>query len=364
VSDTGRHIDALTGLRGIAAWWVVLYHFHANFDSFLVPAASRFVANGYLAVDLFFVLSGFVLFLNYGRAFEALEPRAVYRFLAARLARIYPLHFVVSVLFLANPLAILLFSESGQISARYDPGYYFASLLLVHNWGFYDQIAWNIPSWSISTELFAYILFPALAVAIHRYAGAAGRAAVVIGLLVAAIAALFGALGVQSIGEGIPTLGLVRCVLEFSLGALCCRFYLSRPPPGAGEHRLALALFAGLAGLYIGTAAPDYLVMPAAFVALILGLTFPGGWTGRVLASRPLLFLGEISYSTYLVHYFVKDWVKFLLVENDARQSLLVLAVYLGAIFLASILLYRAVEKPGRSLFRNLLIQRRREPAE
>src|SRR5207253_1604119 len=84
------------------------------------------------------------------------------RFFVARFARIYPLHAFMMAVLLLNPLA-QLFSRAGLDDARYDPSYFFLSLLMIQNWGFTGHLAWNIPAWSISTEWFAYFLFPPFA---------------------------------------------------------------------------------------------------------------------------------------------------------------------------------------------------------
>ena len=109
-------IPALTSVRGIAAWWVVLYHFRENLPSRSPEWLLALTAHGYLAVDLFFILSGFVLALNYAESFRGSLAGAT-NFYQLRFARIYPLHFVMLMLFLLNPLAIALFSAGGDASA-------------------------------------------------------------------------------------------------------------------------------------------------------------------------------------------------------------------------------------------------------
>ena len=104
------------------------------------------------------LLSGFVLALNYAESFRGGLAGAT-GFYRPRFARIYPLHFVILMAFLLNPAAIALFSTSGDTSAyRWD--YFGLSLFLVQNWGLSSELAWNDPAWSISTEVFAYLLFP------------------------------------------------------------------------------------------------------------------------------------------------------------------------------------------------------------
>ena len=154
-----RMLPTLTGVRGFAALAVLFYHIRGGMAGYLPGAVIDGFAHGYLAVDLFFVLSGFVLWWNYGPAFVAEGTRAAPRFLARRIARIFPLH-------LAILAAMALFALALLASGR-DPGphYGFAALpahaLLVQNWGFTADLRWNDPAWSISTEWAAYLLLAA-----------------------------------------------------------------------------------------------------------------------------------------------------------------------------------------------------------
>ena len=87
-----RHLDALTGIRGIAAWAVVFYHIRLSLAGLLPAPVIEWLAKGYLAVDLFFILSGFVIWYNYApriRQGGAAETRL---FLWRRFARVWPLH--------------------------------------------------------------------------------------------------------------------------------------------------------------------------------------------------------------------------------------------------------------------------------
>ena len=90
----GRRDDirSLTGLRGVAAWWVVLYHFNELLPVSVHGWPTALLGRGYLAVDLFFILSGFIIAYNYLDGFSAFDPRKYLHFLGVRIARIYPLH--------------------------------------------------------------------------------------------------------------------------------------------------------------------------------------------------------------------------------------------------------------------------------
>jgi peptidoglycan/LPS O-acetylase OafA/YrhL len=356
ISQPG-HLHALTGLRGIAAWWVALYHFRVVFRSGLPDWLQPLVAHGYLAVDLFFVLSGFLLALNYADKVHVTDGASVRGFLVARIARIWPLHAVMSLLFLLNPIAILLFSTQKQLGGRYDADYWLMSVVLVQNWGFARHLAWNVPAWSISTEWAAYLLFPFLVWIGWRIARTRRAAIACLVVMLMLVAAFFAAMGTYSLDNDIPRYGLARCLLEFTCGLFLYRAWSF----GGGRlsHGLRLAMagvaVAGIAAFAVG-AAPDWAVLPASFAALIVVLAEDRAWPGRVLAWGPVLFLGEISYSTYLAHWFVRDWTKFLVLDTVGER--LSFVIFLSVTFAASVLLFYLVEKPGRAFIRRTLAPR------
>jgi peptidoglycan/LPS O-acetylase OafA/YrhL len=343
-------IPALTSLRGIAAWWVVLYHFREYLPSRYPEWLSGLSAQGYLAVDLFFILSGFVLALNYAESFrDSLAGAADFYWL--RFARIYPLHFVMLTLFLLNPLAVAMFSASGDTS-EYSWDYFLLSLFLVQNWGFSTGLGWNVPAWSISTEVFAYLFFPFVAFLI-------GRVIVTIGSALLAMAALLMVLVIAaqaaggSLGDDIPGFGLTRCSLEFLMGMLVwrVRHRLGFATPWLSHAAILLA--AGLILSYALLPIGDALVMPAAFALLVFGLADPLARPGIWLNWSWLETAGLISYSTYLSHFFIRAWVKFVLVRPGISEWIPLL-VYLVLVALASVVLYRMVEVPGRRWLRGV----------
>jgi peptidoglycan/LPS O-acetylase OafA/YrhL len=345
-----QDIPALTSIRGIAAWWVVLYHFRQYLPAGSPEWLSALTAHGYLAVDLFFILSGFVLALNYAESFRISLAGAT-DFYRLRFARIYPLHFVMLMLFLLNPLAIALFSASGDTSA-YGWDYFVLSLFLVQNWGFSTELAWNDPAWSISTEVFAYLFFPFAAMLMGRVIVTVGAALLLMAALLMVLALAAQAVG-GSLGYDIPGFGLTRCCLQFLLGMLVWRLRVALGFATPWLSHAAILLAAILILTYMLLPIGDALVMPAAFALLVFGLADPQAHPGIWLNARWLETLGLISYSTYLSHVFIKIWVKFALVRPGIPQWMPLL-VYLVLVALASIVLYRMVEVPGRRWLRGL----------
>jgi peptidoglycan/LPS O-acetylase OafA/YrhL len=348
---TVTQIDSLTSLRGMAAWLVVLYHVREWSPFPLSGVTFTILGSGYLAVDFFFVLSGFVIALNYGLVVQQPSIRTYGWFLSRRLARIYPLHIAILGAFLLNPLAIMLFSTAKEPGARYDAIYYLASVFLVQNWGFTRGLAWNIPAWSISTELAAYLLFPLIGVAVSRICSSRAACLLLAILVSLLLTAAFQEASLPSLGNGIPTHGVARCLASFTLGVIAAHYFVNYQDQLRGQRRIfltvALATFAACALLDV----PNYWYVPGCFTLLVLYFASRDEDAPPLLTSKWLVYLGEISYSTYLVHYLIKDWVKFVSAGPGGPE----LAAYLGLVLLSSFLLYRYVETPGRSWLRRLL---------
>ena len=341
----------LTALRFFAAAWVALYAFWPNLDVAFVPTL---VTKGYLGVELFFILSGFILSHVYLAAHG--EKRFSYGgFLWARIARVYPLHLAtligVGVLGLAA-VAMGMAIDANILSWPSLP----ANLLMLHAWGLAPQSGWNHSSWSISAEWFAYLAFPAFAFVAWRLRdrpvlAVTGAAAFMIGLYAA-----FQALAGFSLTEATIRWGALRIVPCFALG---CALYLMHrrrtlPRPGwiAGACVLAMAV-AGSLG------APDGAVVLLGGGLILALASLPNtGW----LASRPAVYLGEISYAVYMV---LVPW-QLLAVNLAARvtgaedkklQLFVWLAIVLAVPVVAAIA-HHLVERPARRVLRGLADRR------
>lgn len=328
-------LKPLTGLRGLAAWYVVL--FHIRLSTPLPAPVLTVLGKGYLAVDLFFMLSGFVLWLNYAERLRSEGLAGAPAFLWRRVARIWPLHLFV----LAGAVAFALLLIA---TGRPNPGDYpFAELplhvVLIQNWGFTDHLAWNDPAWSISCEFAAYLLFPLLCLSVDRRRFRTPALLLALLLLAGALALIFAAAGLPQLGDDIPHFGLARCFAEFAMGTILCALW----------QRGVRSLWPALGGLAaaIGWAAglPEPFAAPLLFAGLLLALA-----NTRLLSDPVTLWLGEVSYSTYLAHFLLFVLFKLLFVSDPAHVPLLVLGVYLLLVLGASALLHRWIERPAQKL--------------
>jgi peptidoglycan/LPS O-acetylase OafA/YrhL len=343
-------LDALTGARGLAAWYVVLYHVRGAFDGSIPPVVIEFLSKGYLAVDLFFVLSGFVMWLNYGPKFEAEGLMAAPDFLKRRLARIYPLHFVMLTLFVA--FACLL-----AVTGRDLSGYPFAELplhyTLSHNWGFTEALAWNDPAWSISTEFGAYLALPFTALLIRKLPRQTWSDAALILCLAAVLASVFARNGAEELGIAISELGLLRCLAEFFIGVLVCRIWQREAKAGVA---IAAVIATGLVLVLALGFATEIWTAPTFFAALVYLLARSSSAAANPFSSRLLVHLGNISYSTYLAHCFLWVMFKIAFVNDVENVSTGLMLLFIAGTYGASELLYRFVEVPGRQWMQQVQI--------
>ncbi len=174
-STSAEQLPSLTSLRGIAALWVVLYHYTAQYLPNLDTSNyTQVIGKGYLAVDMFFMLSGFVMTHVYHHAFSKSITDNYKGFLVARFARLYPLHIFILLLFVAtaasaNFAANATTGVSHTIPAEGPRSFtaLFANIFMVQGLEA-GKLSWNYPAWSISVEFIAYLAFPFALPAIWR----------------------------------------------------------------------------------------------------------------------------------------------------------------------------------------------------
>jgi peptidoglycan/LPS O-acetylase OafA/YrhL len=298
--------DKLESLRGIAACAVAIHH--SPFAITSEPGA--FVASSYLFVDLFFMLSGFVMTHAYrDRILRGLPFR---RYAALRLARLYPLHVVTHFLFLGVVLAQVAVYSFGVGST--DPATslhlssFWTNLMLLQALGIQDYLYWNRPSWSISAELLAYVAFFVLTRTLDR----AGR---LLPPLIAG-AAIYSALLVYDTRRLDVTydFGGLRCVAGFYLGSFLYRLH-GRTTTRHAKTRLFqtaaefVAVAVAVVGVTFSQQGSIFIVAAlSAFAAIILVFTSSStGLLGTALQSRALHNIGLWSYSIYLLHLICFD---------------------------------------------------------
>jgi peptidoglycan/LPS O-acetylase OafA/YrhL len=349
----------LDSWRGLCALWVAVFHFRIISH----VGDIQLIRHGPLAVDFFFVLSGFVLTSAYGGKLGGNNERL--RFLVRRIGRLYPLHLVTLLVVLGletarwfvssrvgHPVGGPLFTGATDMSA------FLPNVVLIHAWGILPDYTWNVPSWSISVEFLMCLLF--ILASFSRRTLPTLIAMTVIGLL-----------GFIYTRYALPqtesTNAVTRGVYAFFLGCLVhhayCWWRASDRTIWPWLEWLAIPLL-------LATPMVDFLPLPTPmFALLIFVFAFEAGPVSRILNHRPMRFLGEISYSLYLVHYILvlgafafaallgrvtaidgAPWM------NGSSPWLgdLITAGYLVAVVGVSALTYRFIEAPGRDWFNRM----------
>ena len=315
-----------------------------------LPRPLRFLAEGgYLAVQTFFLLSGFVLARSYART--RWDRSSVFRYLSARIARIYPaygLSLAIAAYFIARFLARPWISAGVKASALFDYAF------LLQGWRRGAGPGWNTPAWSLSCELFFYVCLPAVLPLIWR-AGKGAFACIVAGSFIAPV--VLAHLNVPFYWKPIYHFA------DFTMGIAAARIFGDLELREDGRRlaaRLCLpaivlgAGFIAFPGVLDGT----YLDLNAALRPLnavaLIGLAFGRGLVAQALSLRAIEYLGEASYSMYILHVPLLWWygnggLKRLHLDllPAALAPLPAAVIYGMAVLIAAVLSFEFVEKPA-----------------
>ncbi|WP_433505167.1 acyltransferase family protein [Pseudonocardia halophobica] len=369
----GGELRALTGLRAVAAAWVVLFHFHftalpgvAVVSGLLGPL----ITQGALGVDLFFVLSGFVIAYTY---LEQLGPRLTAagtgRFVWARACRIWPAYALVFHMFGIWLVARAVYGSDPDIAFQavqpvLSPGEWLQQLVMVQLWDdpYLDGASWVGATWSISAEWLAYLLFPLVAVVFQRMRN------LPVGVLGGGALALMTPIAVAYLTTGSPYYPwswLVRILCGFGAGILTFlavrrlrhRSGVRRPASVVASVTPAVIAVGLLAGELVGPGRGGAVLV--LFPVLVGALALADRGVARWLSRPAMVHGGRISYALYLIHIpmFEVYWLAMAyeprLVGSSPVAHLAAAAVLLATVPAAH-LLYRWVEEPARAAMREM----------
>lgn len=361
-----REIEAINGLRGAGALAILLYHMGPSLaHSPLFAPATLWFAKYYLFLDLFFMVSGFALAAGHARVFaDGVRGEALRRFWTGRLARVLPLYWATLAVAVAIELALLWGVKEGVFAPGFEPfdrpaanpENLVTTALMLQAWGLHDKLTWNIPAWFVSALMGAYLAFPFLIAAVERLDERI-RARVLIAICGSAMLILH-ALYANEYLQPPNDVAVLRAVAEVMLGA---GLFLVRPRRMSLLARSALQMAcvgAAFAALHLKLWDGVALVLFAAFVALI---RTDEGAVARALKTRPMLWLGRVSFSLYMIHFLVLflidslgkmrvsvvDW--FFWTENMWLNLILRVVIIVA---LASVV-HRRFEEPARRVLQN-----------
>jgi peptidoglycan/LPS O-acetylase OafA/YrhL len=345
------HLPALTGLRFFLALWVIVNHLVGKGHAFepvaaMLPAPLQAIMRaGYRAVPTFFVLSGFVLARTY--ASMEWDARGLWKYLVGRFARVYPVY-------LLSLLVVLPFI----VRAKDQPKSWLVAmhLTLTQGWwvGHYTA-GWNTPAWTLSCEMFFYLMFPLLMIPIRNW-GWLRIIPVALGACV--LTRAMWALGISDY------LKPVVHIPDFLMGIALARAFelLTRgreAPAGKWLYTIGFlgsAATIGYAQYLPGSVHPTELLRPMNAV-LLLGLALGGGWIARLLSTRPIVYLGKASYAMYILHIPILWWVA-------GWPAPVVRYFYVPFVVAVSCVAYAVFEEPANRYFRSLVAKPRKVVVE
>jgi peptidoglycan/LPS O-acetylase OafA/YrhL len=385
VEATKVHFRVLDGWRGIAALLVAL--FHLNLYSVVYPL--DFIRNGYLFVDFFFVLSGFVITYSYGDRLNS--PGDLGAFAIRRFGRLWPLHVVVLLAFVAAEGAKAVLAARG--ASFYLPPFTGTNsldtipvnLVFGQSFGLVQHLTWNPPSWSICAEFWTYLVFATALVAsstwLERFRFASlGLIAIILAASIS-ILVLYSQHGMDASYD----LGFARCLYGFLVGHLTYRLFQITPKATLDSRLPELAMLVVIVWFVSAAGRGDTsFFAPLVFAAAVFVFAFEAGPVSRLMSNRVNDWLGKVSYSIYMWQAFiifnfvdrpvsiVEKITGRVLTTTDGVSSALggeagklivlggqllpILATLLFLVFLVAVasVSYYLIERPGQKLFARL----------
>ncbi|MCF8278201.1 MAG: acyltransferase [Flavobacteriales bacterium] len=342
-----NYINQFTFLRFLAAALVVVFHFGGQTKPFDSSMLSPFISQGSIAVSFFFFLSGVVLTVSYYNK-PVLKTGS---FLLKRLARIYPVY-------------LLAFGVTLMLGMLYNNAYpkglsIILQALSLHAWNPGSCLEINFPSWSISVEMFFYILFPFILRPFKRLNLTNATLFILAIWILSAVQHYFSK---QVYDPSNPAIGQFTLYFPFwhlntfMFGMFCGRFIDNfRIPTISNQWPFRVLYILGIAAflLILSTDNPiktythNGLMSPVFFVILI-GLAADRSIFSRILGSKPLVALGNASYSMYIL-----QWPVFIVFRELLGQEHLVgtdFYLYFTGLVAVSVLTYQLFERKAQQL--------------
>ncbi|WP_179136246.1 acyltransferase [Paenibacillus sp. 32352] len=345
-------IDALTGLRGIAAFVVFLFHWGYY-------TKTNYFAWGFVGVSLFFCLSGFVLMVNYEKKFSSLTLKTYLQFMHARIARVWPMHLLG--FFLSIPLLLsmnrILTMESAILNVT-----------LLHSFIQRTTNDFNADSWSLSNEFFFYLMFPFLCFLLIKYLRsnfALITVFMIISLFLLSTVPLFALYGKDYLNFLSPGLDETRIkwflyffpitrITEFILGMISAKMWMSTSRQESKRYNLVILVILLIsAGLWLlirlsPLRGENFTLLFGPFFALLLMIIAKlpeGSSINTFLSSKWMIRFGEWSFAFYIIHELLIKAIILLKLDKNIT-GLIAFTLALGG----SALFFAYVETPMRKL--------------
>ncbi|WAC13626.1 acyltransferase family protein [Dyadobacter pollutisoli] len=305
-----HRFEVLDIFRGLFASLVFIFHLAPFSDTPILN--NQFIENCDMFVDFFFVLSGFVIAYSYQFLSDGPQLKL---FLTKRIYRVYPLHLVMLLAFVGMEIAKNLLSPYIQVNNLVNPANniytFFSSLFLLNSTPFpgVADVSWNIPSWSISAEMIAYIVFGTLVVFIHSSGQFARKNVFYALVIIISLAGLWQVSTNFQINYSF-NYGFLRGIMGFFTGVTCFNLFdnthqtLRTWPPVIFSIAEVITLSLIILCIYEGQIMKPWgAVFEILFFACIYTFSFEKGIVSTGLKSIRLFHqLGKYSYSIYMTH--------------------------------------------------------------
>lgn len=385
------YFGALDGLRGSLAVVVAIHHTawfsYMNYHSFINDA--------YVLLDLFFALSGFLLYTLYHKSLKTRQD--CIKFVKRRFARLYPLHFFMLMVFAAYSVARIWANKTGIVG--YDAGeilpfhpgseeswgLFISNIFLTHAMGLHNNLAFNFPSWTVSVEFYTYFLFMIMMV------WAAPKKVWHFALLGLGVIGLYYGLSLVEPKEGgvrnmdiTYDFGFLRCLAGFTIGIIAAKIFKAVKTKDLWPNKLSfnqwtfveiITVIIGLGFLSYFKGPLQFYVGPVLLLYMVI-FAFDGGYVSKFLRNKIFLYLAKISYSVYMVHaiitlvfymvgtklfpkhIFYPEIVDGVAIGGGLAGDLYVL-IYLAVTIFVSHFTYKFVEVPGGKFLRNFSFRKK-----
>lgn len=358
-----KKIYSLTSMRFFAAFMIVIGH-GSQIPAFNGFAFSFFNVGN--SVSFFYVLSGFILTYNY-------YSMSNYRdYIVARLARIWPLHVVT--------LLVVIFVLKYDVS---DVKILFANAFIFQSWVPYSSYfySFNAVSWSISTEMSFYLMFPLFLILLRNNTRALIFVASLFLLLPMAVA-LYLQLPVKPSNEHVSSsfflyINPIARSVEFISGMVACQLFIKKQVNELRREMaymdvvffvaLIISMFVSnklwfefkdgrFAAFFAWFATAGSFVLIALFIYYV---SVCNGIFSKLLSFKPLVYLGEISFSMYMCHQVILNFINKYYYHESISNGIQFYLFYLVSVVGISSILYHCVEVPARNLIRSRLSKRK-----
>jgi peptidoglycan/LPS O-acetylase OafA/YrhL len=335
-------VEQLTFTRFIAAIFIVIYHFGGEIFLFSRPPLSLLTAQANLYVSYFFVLSGFVMIVAYSNK-EHIDTVEYYK---KRFARIYPVYLLAIIALIAFMAAINEYHFDGLL----------LNLFFLQAWIPSESTSFNGPAWSLSVEMVFYLVFPWLFNYIYKKQHLKMLAGIIIAIWL--VTQIYFTLHFRDRPDDYLSFCPLMHINEFLMGNLAGLLFVWKLQNRKANYDWHIVILMALLVLALKFH-PGFInyhdgVLAVLYVPLIMALALNTGVLTTVFKMKPLVYLGEISYSIYILQVPVYFWCITTLHHFHLQFNLIGFAFFAGVLILASSLSYHYIEIPLREKIKKI----------